>query len=343
MGTLKLVLVYIMYKTDDLTEEEISCKNMDSMVKYWSHTRIKSGRREIDPENLLIRKPILMVTKNILQIVIAVIISTREALGFWGLRFWPQKKIRFFGCGVFRGLRIFRFSAFGFRFSSKTLSGLRIRYANGFRFLFDLSSNFAPPLISNSCETSVCSICHQCLGSIRVLLTGMWKFIGFNDFASGFRLWPILFLFLFLFFFAVLDYFFYGFAVSNKPQCLPPPQASTTQIIRAMSHREWVTLRRIVLPYFILHAEIACSQRLKTTVHHVSSYILYAGRQLSVFFSHLKSLTEVSILVFWKVLCLPATISPEVLLLCLCVQGQPYDYPQIKKITTFLCSLYNLV
>ena len=342
MGTLKLVLVYIMYKTDDLTEEEISCKNMDSMVKYWSHTRIKSGR-EIDPENLLIRKPILMVTKNILQIVIAVIISTREALGFWGLRFWPQKKIRFFGCGVFRGLRIFRFSAFGFRFSSKTLSGLRIRYANGFRFLFDLSSNFAPPLISNSCETSVCSICHQCLGSIRVLLTGMWKFIGFNDFASGFRLWPILFLFLFLFFFAVLDYFFYGFAVSNKPQCLPPPQASTTQIIRAMSHREWVTLCRIVLPYFILHAEIACSQRLKTTVHHVSSYILYAGRQLSVFFSHLKSLTEVSILVFWKVLCFPATISPEVLLLCLCVQGQPYDYPQIKKITTFLCSLYNLV
>ena len=153
MGTLKLVLVYIMYKTDDLTEEEISCKNMDSMVKYWSHTRIKSGR-EIDPENLLIRKPILMVTKNILQIVIAVIISTREALGFWGLRFWPQKKkIRFFGCGVFRGLRIFRFSAFGFRFSSKTLSGLGIRYANGFRFLFDLSSNFAPPLISNSCET----------------------------------------------------------------------------------------------------------------------------------------------------------------------------------------------
>ena len=172
MGTLKLVLVYIMYKTDDLTEEEISCKNMDSMVKYWSHTRIKSGR-EIDPENLLIRKPILMVTKNILQIVIAVIISTREALGFWGLWFWPQKKIRFFGCGVFRGLRIFRFSAFGFRFSSKTLSGLRIRYANGFRFLFDLSSNFAPPLISNSCETSVCSICHQCLGSIRVLSTGM--------------------------------------------------------------------------------------------------------------------------------------------------------------------------
>lgn len=81
MGTLKLVLVYIMYKTDDLTEEEISCKNMDSMVKYWSHTRIESGR-EMDPKNLLIRKPILMVTKNNLQIVIAVIISTRGALSF---------------------------------------------------------------------------------------------------------------------------------------------------------------------------------------------------------------------------------------------------------------------
>lgn len=110
-----------------------------------------------------------------------------------------------------------------------------------------------------------------------------------------------------------------------NPNAYPPPQASTTQIIRATSHREWVTLRRIVLPFFILHAEIACSQRLKTTVHHVSSYISYAGRQLSVFFSHLKSLTEVSILFFWKVLCLPVTISPEVLLLCLCVQGQPYD------------------
>ena len=218
MGTLKLVLVYIMYKTDDLTEEEISCKKMDSMVKYWSHTRIKSGR-EIDPENLLIRKPILMVTKNILQIVIAVIISTRGLWVFGVCGFGRKKKIRFFGCGVFRGLRIFRFSAFGFRFSSKTLSGLRIRYANGFRFLFDLSSNFAPQLISNSCETSVCSICHQCLGSIRVLLTRMWKFIGFNDFASGFRFWPILFLFLLLFFFCSFGLFFLRFCGF---QCLSP-------------------------------------------------------------------------------------------------------------------------
>ena len=197
----------------------------------------------------------------------------------------------------FRGLRIFRFWAFGFRFSSKTLSGLRIRYANGFRFLFDLFSNFAPPLISNSCETSVCSIFHQCLGSIRVLLTGMWKFIGFNDFASGFRFWPILFLFVFFFLqFWIIFSTVLRFLIN--PNASPPPQASTTQIIRAMSHREWVTLRRIVLPFFILHAEIACSQRLKTTVHHVSSYISYAGRQLSVFFSHLKSLTEVSISFF---------------------------------------------
>ena len=217
MGTLKLVLVYIMYKTDDLTEEEISCKNMDSVVKYWSHTRIKSGR-EIDPENLLIRKPILMVTKNILQIVIAVIISTREALGFWGLRFWPQKKIRFFGCGVFRGLRIFRFSAFGFRFSLKTLSGLRIRYANGFRFLFDLSSNFAPPLISNSCETLYAPF-----------VTNVWDQLGFCQLGcENLSVLTILqavltdFIFFCFVFFAVLDYFFYGFAVSNKPQCLSP-------------------------------------------------------------------------------------------------------------------------
>ena len=122
MGTLKLVLVYIMYKTDDLTEEEISCKNMDSMVKYWSHTRIESGR-EIDPENLLIRKPILMVTKNILQIVIAVIISTREALGFGGLRFWPQKKNSVFRLWCFSWFADFPFFSVWFSLFVKNTIG----------------------------------------------------------------------------------------------------------------------------------------------------------------------------------------------------------------------------
>ena len=204
-------------------------------------------------------------------------------MGFGGLRFWPQKKIRFFGCGVFRGLRIFRFSAFGFRFSSKTISGLRIRYANGFRFLFDLSSNFAPPLISNSCETLyapfVTNVWDQ-LGFCQLgcenlsVLTILQAVFGFDRFSFFFVLF---FLQFWIIFSTVLRFLI-------NPNAYPPPQASTTQIIRAMSHREWVTLRRIVLPFFILHAEIACSQRLKTTVHHVSSYISYAGRPLSVFF-----------------------------------------------------------
>ena len=43
----------------------------------------------------------------------------------------------------------------------------------GFRFLLDLSGNYGPLLIWNSCKTSVCSTCHHCCGSIRVLTTGM--------------------------------------------------------------------------------------------------------------------------------------------------------------------------
>ena len=57
----------------------------------------------------------------------------------------------------------------------------------------------APSLISNSRETSVCSICQHCSGSIRVLRTGMWTFIGFDCFACGFRFWS--------------SFFFCGFAV----------------------------------------------------------------------------------------------------------------------------------
>ena len=83
------------------------------------------------------------------------------ALGFSVLGFWlffrsvfgfSAKKLRFLGFGVHCGLRIFRFVAFGFRFSRKILMGFRIFIFDlfGFRFLFDLSGNYAPPLISNS-------------------------------------------------------------------------------------------------------------------------------------------------------------------------------------------------
>ena len=59
----------------------------------------------------------------------------------------------------------------------------------GFRFLFDPSGHYAPPVISNSRETSVCSTCQHLIGLIRVLRTGMWTFIGFDCFACGFRFW----------------------------------------------------------------------------------------------------------------------------------------------------------
>ena len=95
---------------------------------------------------------------------------------------------------------------FGFRWSFRIV-------LFGFRFLFDPSGHYAPPLISNSRETSVCSTCQHRSGSIRVLRTGMWTFIGFDCFACGFRFWSNFFFFLrfcgcwwFFFLFRVLNY-----------------------------------------------------------------------------------------------------------------------------------------
>ena len=72
------------------------------------------------------------------------------------------------------GLRIFRFLAFDLR------CGVWI-FLFGFRFLFDSSGHHALPLISKSRET--------CVGSFRVLRTGMWTFISFDGFACGFWFW----------------------------------------------------------------------------------------------------------------------------------------------------------
>ena len=86
-----------------MTEEEISCKNPHGDKEYSSNSHSCDNLNE----------------------------GGFEFLGFAVLAA-KKKKNRLFSCGVFRGLRIFRFSAFGFRFSSKTLSGLRIRYAMWF-------------------------------------------------------------------------------------------------------------------------------------------------------------------------------------------------------------------
>ena len=67
---------------------------------------------------------------------------------------------------------------------------------------------------------SGCSACHHCIGLIRFLITGMWKCIGFESFHAVFGFDRIFFRF-----FGSWWFFFYGFAVSNKPQCPPPFQS----------------------------------------------------------------------------------------------------------------------
>ena len=59
------------------------------------------------------------------------------------------KKLRFFGFGVHYGLRIFRFLAFGFRFSQKTPTGFRIWYAMRF-LVFPIRSIWVPVFSSIS-------------------------------------------------------------------------------------------------------------------------------------------------------------------------------------------------
>ena len=96
----------------------------------------------------------------------------------WHLVFVKNTCLRGFGFDLWCGFRIFLF---------------------GFWFLFDQSGHYAPPLNSKSRETSVCCTCQLCIGSIKVLRTGMWTFICFDGFACGFR-FLIEFLLLLLFF-----------------------------------------------------------------------------------------------------------------------------------------------
>ena len=83
----------------------------------------------------------------------------RGALGFSVLRFWPffslifglcAKKLRFFAFGVRCSLSIFRFFriCFSVFFGFGTWCGFRFSLFR-FRFLLDVSGNYAPPLISN--------------------------------------------------------------------------------------------------------------------------------------------------------------------------------------------------
>ena len=110
----------------------------------------------------------------------------------------------FFGFGIRCGFRFFLF---------------------GFRFLFDLSGNFSLPRVSHSRETHFASL----VTSVSDL-KGFWQpecenlsvlraVFGVDRYFFGF----FCFVFFFLLF-AVLRFwniFFYGFAISNRPQCPP--------------------------------------------------------------------------------------------------------------------------
>ena len=102
-------------------------------------------------------------------------------IGFCAMEFW------FFRLCVHYGLRIFRSLAYVFRFRHKYLSyGFRIwfpKWFSDFPIWIPVSLRSKRPLISK------CSTCQHCIGSIRVLRTGMWTLIDFDGFAWGFRFW----------------------------------------------------------------------------------------------------------------------------------------------------------
>ena len=128
----------------------------------------------------------------------------KEVLAFSILRFWLfiRSVFRFFFCqetsvfSVLVFIVVCGFSVFQhlvLRFVKKhwwvfgfgIWCGFRFSYS---RFLLDLSGNKAPLLISSSRE-NLCLLHLSLTVSDRFgfHLTGMWKFIGFDDFAYAFR------------------------------------------------------------------------------------------------------------------------------------------------------------
>lgn len=93
------------------------------------------------------------------------------------------------------GFSVLQQLVFGFRKKIQICFRIWIRYGFlfflfGFRFIFDMSGNYAPPLISNSCETFVRSkslFTPLATTASDRLITGMWKVIGFDGSECGFR------------------------------------------------------------------------------------------------------------------------------------------------------------
>ena len=85
---------------------------------------------------------------------------------------------------------------------------------------------------------SVCSTCRQCIGSIRVLITGMWKCIGLDSFACGFR-------------FFGSGWFFLRFAVSNRPQC--PLLDGLVKLFGSSRN-----CSQLHMDYAVIHRKVSC-------------------------------------------------------------------------------------
>ena len=81
---------------------------------------------------------------------------------------------------------------------------------------------------------SVCSTCHHCLGSIMVLITGMWKCIGCVSFACGFRF---------------SSNFFVGFSVYDSSR-LPTVYSAADNIPRARFPTPRALLERYLQFFF---------------------------------------------------------------------------------------------
>ena len=136
----------------------------------------------------------VLVPKNFGSVRIACSLRLTDFLffGIWFSVFVKNTCLMGFGFDLWCGFRIFLLA---------------------FRFLFDPSGHYAPPLISNSRETSVCFTCQHCIGSIKVLRTGMSTFICFDGFACGFRFLTNFCCCCCFYGFAVVDDFFLRFLI----------------------------------------------------------------------------------------------------------------------------------
>ena len=126
-------------------------------------------------------------------------VSSIDVLSRWIIRLRDmtpsQKNIAWFGFSFVKNTCLM---GFGF----DLWCGFRI-FLFGFWFLFDQSGHYAPPLISKSRETSVCSTCQHCIGSIKVYVLTVLRFSVFDR------------IFVVVVFLRFCGWFFFG--VSKRP------------------------------------------------------------------------------------------------------------------------------